>query len=123
VLLGVQIRQRCCENAQVFAGAANHGVAEVAEQPAHLARAMVVVHHQPLARLDAADGAAPLLLDAHGGVVLKGNAVFGLEVNAPRTVRIPGVSNPALCRFALLAVGLYAITADSVPVEFGDRFP
>jgi len=84
VSLGVQIRGGAHEDGDVLTRAADQRVAEVAEQAAHTARRVVVVHHQLLIRC-AADGTAAFLAREHRGVLFEGDAVvvFQIRISPP----------------------------------------
>ena len=58
MLLVIEIRGCVDEDGGIFAGAANHGVAEVAQEFAHFARLVIVVDDE-LLRRRATDGALP----------------------------------------------------------------
>ncbi len=68
MLLAIEIRGCVDEDGDIFAGAANHGVAEVAQQFAHFARLVIVVDDK-LLRRRAADGAIATLPRVHGFVI------------------------------------------------------
>lgn len=117
----MQVGHGAGEDGGIFARAADHGVAEVAQQLAHLARLMVVVDDELLLRC-AADGAPPALPRVHGVVVFDGHAIFGFQVYVPDSVRIFASIFAALFQTTLLAYWLYAIQTSSVFVEMCQRF-
>src|SRR5581483_10777532 len=74
MLLGVEICRGVDEGGDIFARAADHGIAMVAQQRAHLARLVIVVHHQLFNRY-ATDGTAALLAGKHRLVLLQRDAI------------------------------------------------
>jgi len=73
--LSVQVRRRAGQDRDVLSRAADHGVAQMAEQATHLARPVVVIHLELRLRLPAEGAFAVLLLD-HLGVAFECDAVF-----------------------------------------------
>ena len=116
MLLAVEIRGGRGDDGEVFARAANHSVAEMAEQFAHLARLVVMVYDE-LPRHHATDGAPPALPLVHRVVVREGDAVLGFQVYHPDALRIFTGIFAALFKATPLAYRLYAIQTRPVLVE------
>jgi hypothetical protein len=96
----------------------------MAEQLAHLARLVIVIHDE-LPRHPATDGAPPALPLIHGVVVREGGAIFGFQVYHPDSLRIfagifAGIF-AALFKATPLAYWLYAIQTRPVFVELRER--
>src|SRR5690348_5825496 len=122
MLLAVEIRGGRGDDGEVFARAANHGVAQVAEQLAHLARLVVVIHDE-LPRHPATDSAPPTLPLVHRVVVFEGDAVLSFQIHVPDSARIFGVAFLTFTELALLAQRLYAVQANLVLMKRREWLP
>lgn len=116
MLLALEVCDGADENSDILTGAANHGVTEVAQQLAHLARLVIVVDDELLLSCPA-DGAFAILPREHSVVVLDGDAVFGFKVYTSDPLRIFARIPAALFQTTQLAYRLYTIEASPVSVE------
>lgn len=80
MLLAVKIRGCVDEDGDIFTGTANHGVTEVTQEFADVARLMIVVDDE-LPRSCATDGALATLPRVHGVILLNSYTVLILQVS------------------------------------------